>query len=76
MTELEDVADYVANARILTYQILERMARNVDGLVEAQKEARLHWQRLAETRRLLTRLDRRDERKAVFREKLGKREPR
>lgn len=76
MTELEDVADYVANARVLTYQILERIARNVDGLVEAQREARPHWQRLAETRRLLTRLDRRDERKGSVSRKAREREPR
>jgi hypothetical protein len=60
MTELDDVADYVAKAQTLTYQILERMARNADGLVEAQREVRLHRQRLAEARRLLSRLDRRD----------------
>lgn len=75
MTELDDVAEYVANAQILTYQILERLARNVDGLVEAQKEARLHWQRLAEARRLLSRVDRRDETKTVFEQKLGQSEP-
>ena len=57
MTELDDVADYVAKAQTLTYRVLERIARNVDGLVEAQEEAHLHRQRLAEARRLLSRLN-------------------